>query len=131
MSEMASFVLEMMGDLKPHLIPMMCDTFSSHVIRTAMYILAGVPIDDQQPGRNALRSKRSARFSMHHIAEVAKDWKVNRFQVPPQFKTMLNEFASHIVSQLDTTKFRDLSFDATANPVIQASHSASISNVSN
>ncbi|RKP06773.1 armadillo-type protein [Thamnocephalis sphaerospora] len=118
-SEMATCVLDLMRDLKPHLIPMMYDVFSSHVVRSTLYVLAGRPIEDDQRGRNALRSKRSAQFSSHNVAEVAKDWQVHRLEVPSSFGEMLAEFATHIISGLNVPKLRDLSFDAMANPVLQ------------
>ncbi|KAI9599477.1 armadillo-type protein [Syncephalis fuscata] len=126
-SEMATCLLDILKQLSPHLVPLTMDVFGSHVIRSLFYILAGKPIVDDTANNTApnsnnhggLRSKRSAQFSTHHIVDGKKNAPLDKLKVPVVFKEMLNTLVLQMISDLNVTKLRDLSFDAMANPVLQ------------
>lgn len=111
----SQLVRDMYAELEPELAAMLSDQFSSHVLRSMIYLLAGVPIE-------GVRSKRSAKYRAKEQRKNAVQERPNAFEgrtqvnVPEDFYGLLVRLYKHIHKSLSADDVRRLVTDPVAAP---------------
>ncbi|WFD33954.1 Nucleolar protein 9 [Malassezia cuniculi] len=113
----SQLVRDMFAELEPGLSGMFGDQFSSHVLRSIIYLLAGVPIEVE-------RSKRSAKYRAKEQKKHAVHAPPNAFEgrvqtnVPDDFYQLLVRLYEHIHKSLGPDDVKRLVTDPVAAPTM-------------
>lgn len=113
----SQLVRDMYTELEPDLVNMISDPFSSHVLRSVVCLLAGVPIE-------GVRSKRSAKYRAKEHKKQAMQPLPSTFEgrshvnVPDDFYELLLRLYGSIHARLGADDVKRLAADTVAAPCL-------------
>ncbi|KAK9458667.1 armadillo-type protein [Lipomyces oligophaga] len=112
----ASLVVDFYQNIKPEMYRIASHPFGSHVFRTLLLVLSGMPLiqsSGTSSGKSLSTKKRLAR------SDAYSSILTNAYQPPAAFKQIIDEVLTSMESGLSTEEARALATEPISSPVVQ------------
>ncbi|KAJ2367132.1 Nucleolar protein 9 [Coemansia sp. RSA 2610] len=113
-------ILELVDTLTPHWSFLMANEYASHILRVLLLVLSGKPIEDQANPKNAIKSKRSAKYVEDRNGEPINHPSLATQRTPPDsFAAALEQLLKTASDAMNDLVARSFTNSPVGSPVLQ------------